>query len=57
MPGTPAPFEPSTFDEHIREQELKISQEELHLKQQEAKRSKGNSPLMVAVIGAILVGL
>lgn len=57
MPGSPAPFEPSTFDEHIREQELKIRQEELRLKQQEAKRSKGNSPLMVAVIGAILVGL
>jgi len=57
MPGPPAPFKPSTFDEHIRELELKISQEELLIKQQEAKRSKSNSPLMVAVIGAILVGL
>ena len=57
MPGIPAPFEPSTFDEHIRQQELTISREELHLKQQEAKRSRVNNPLTVAVIGAILVGL
>jgi hypothetical protein len=54
---TPPPTPPSTFGEYIQYETLKLDSDDLDFREREAKRSRIFNPLVVAIIGAIVVGL
>lgn len=54
---TPPPTPPSTFGEYVQYETLRIQNDDLELRDREAKRSRISNPLVVAIIGAIVVGL
>lgn len=55
-PATPIPT-PSSFQESIQAETLKLGREDLEFRRQEASLSRFFNPLLVAIIGAILVGI
>jgi uncharacterized membrane protein len=55
-PETPIPA-PSSFEEFIQAETLKLGRQDLAFRQQEASLSRFFNPLLVAIIGAILVGI
>jgi len=54
---TPPPVPPSTFGEYVQYETLRIQNDDLEFREREAKRSRISNPLLVAIIGAIVVGL
>lgn len=54
---TAPPTPPSTFGEYIQYETLRLDSDDLDFREREAKRSRIFNPLVVAIIGAIVVGL